>query len=86
MKNAKSKFGMGRAGIEARLYLIRGYLSTTNRTDENGKPTPMDVVRVGADNLNDLMEHLKRFESGFDVYLIRLIGMMRLVSGWPYWG
>jgi hypothetical protein len=35
----------------------------------------MDVVRVGADNLNDLMEHLKRFESGFDVYQIKLVGM-----------
>jgi hypothetical protein len=86
MKAKQGKFKPGRAGIEGRLYLIRGYHSTTGRTDEEGKPAPMDVLRVAADNLNDVVEHLKRFESQFDVYCIKLVGMMRLVSGTPYWG
>lgn len=74
------------AGIEARFYIIRGYYESTQRTDEHGKPVPMDVLRIGADNINDLMLHLKRFESGLDVDSIRLAGMMRLISGTPYWG
>jgi hypothetical protein len=82
----KSKFGIGRAGIEARFYLIKGYYESTERTDKDGKPVPMEVLRIGADNLNDLMDHLKRFESRFDVYQIKLIGMMKLVSGTPYYG
>lgn len=86
MKTAKSKFQPGRAGIEARFYIVRGYYESTQRTDEHGKPVPMDVLRIGADNINVLMENLKRFESGFDVHQIKLIGMMRLVSGTPYWG
>ena len=86
MKKPKSKFGIGRAGIEARLYIVKGYLEGTQRTDEQGKPTPQDVLRIGADNINDLMEHLKRFESRFDVYSIRLVGMTRTVSGTPYRG
>jgi hypothetical protein len=86
MKAAKRKFGIGRAGIESRYYLVKGFYESTERTGQDGKPAPMDVLRVSADNINDLMEHLKRFESQFDVYSIRLIGMMRLVSGTPYWG
>jgi len=81
-----NKFRAGRAGVEGRLYLIRGYHSTTQRTDENGKPTPQDVLRVCANDLNDVVEHLKKWESRFDVHSIRLIGMMVTVSGSPYEG
>jgi len=35
-------------------FIVRGYYESTQRTDEHGKPVPMDVLRVGADNLNDL--------------------------------
>jgi hypothetical protein len=86
MASSKNKFQTGRAGIEARYYLIRGYYESTPRTDENGKTVPMDVLRIGADNINDLMQHLKKFESKFDVHQIKLMGMMRLVSGSPYYG
>ena len=82
----QGKVRQGRAGVEGRLYLIRGYHSTTQRTDENGKPTPQDVLRIVADNLTDVMEHLKRWEGKFDVHSIILIGMVVLVSGSPYWG
>lgn len=83
-KTAKSKFTPGRAGIEARLYIVRGWRNTTKQTDENGDPAPMDVLRIGADNINDLMEYLKKFESDFDVHQVKLIGMMLLCSGTPY--
>lgn len=86
MNKPKGKFGIGRAGIEAQFWIVKGFYNTTKQTDEDGKPAPMDVLRIGADNISDLMERLKRFESGFDVYQIKLIGMMRLVSGTPYWG
>ena len=48
--------------------------------------TPFEKLRIGADNLSDLMRHLEKWESDFDVRQIKLIGMMRLVSGTPYWG
>jgi hypothetical protein len=86
MKKPKSRFGIGRAGLECRFYLVRGFYNSTPRQDEQGKPTPFEVLRIGSDNLDDLMNHLKRFESNFDVHQIKLIGMMRVVSGTPYWG
>jgi hypothetical protein len=86
MASSKNKFQPGRAGIECRFYLVKGYYESTPRKDKDDKPVPMDVLRIGSDNIDDLMQHLKKFESKFDVYSIRLIGMMRLVSGTPYYG
>ena len=86
MKANKAKFRPGRAGCESRLYLVRGYHSTTQITDENGKPAPFDKLRIAADNLTDLMKHLEKWESDFDVHQIRLVGMVITVSGTPYGG
>lgn len=82
----KPKFKTGRAGVESRYYQIRGYRSTSPRTDDSGKPNPLDVLRLAANDLNDVVQYLQRFEAGFDVHSIKLIGMMVTVSGTPYWG
>jgi hypothetical protein len=86
MKKPKNKFGIGRAGIESRYYLIHGYLPTTQVTDEARKPAPFDVLRIAADNLDDVTLFLKKWESGFDVRSIKLIGMIVTISGTPYSG
>ncbi len=84
MTAAKRNFRIGRAGIESRFYLVRGFYESTERMGQDGKPVPMDTLRIAADNINDLVEHLRRFESKFDVHSIKLLGMMRLVSGSAY--
>lgn len=85
MKTAK-KIQAGRAGVESRLYLVLGYHSTTQVSDETGEPAPFDKLRIAADNLSDLMKHLERWERDFDVREIRLVGLVITISGTPYWG
>lgn len=63
-----------------------GYYSTTQVSDETGKPAPFDVLRICANNINDVMLYLKKWESDFDVRLVKLVGMAICVSGMPYWG
>ena len=83
---SQSKFRIGKAGCESRYYQIRGYRSTTPHTDDTGKRNPPDVLRIAANDLNDVIEYLSRFEAGFDVHSIKLIGMLVTISGTPYWG
>jgi hypothetical protein len=86
MKSNKSKIRIGEAGVEARLFLVQGYRNDTERTDETGKPTPKDTLRVAADDIDDVITHVKKYERGFDIYVIRLVGMVVVASGSAYQG
>jgi hypothetical protein len=83
---AKPKFNPGRAGCEARLYLVRGYHSTTPITDENGKRNPQDCLRICANGIYEVLEHVRKWETGFDIWSIRLLGLTVLLSGSMYDG
>jgi hypothetical protein len=79
-----NKFRAGRSGCEARLYVIEGYLPGTTPTDESGKPAPMDVLRIAANDIFEVVEHLRKWEPHFSIKRIDLIGMIVLLSGTPY--
>jgi hypothetical protein len=80
----KRKFTPGRAGCESTLFLVRGYHRTTEITDKDGKPTPQDVLRICANDIEEVLEHIRKWERGFAIRSIRLIGLVVLVSATPY--
>jgi hypothetical protein len=80
----KRKFRRGRAGCESTLFLVRGYHSTTEIKDKDGKPTPQDVLRICANDIDEVLEHIRKWETGFEIRSIRLIGLVVLVSATPY--
>lgn len=86
MKSNKGKIRIGEAGVEARLFVVQGYRNDTERTDDNGKPTPKDTLRIAADDIDDVITHVKKYERGFDIYAIRLVGMIVVTSGSAYRG
>jgi hypothetical protein len=81
---SKSKFRPGRAGCEALMFVVRGYAPGNPVSDENGKRNPQDTLRICAESIHEITEHLKKWEPNFDIRSIRVIGMAVLLSGSPY--
>ena len=80
----KAKFRPGRAGCEALMFVIRGYAPGSPAADENLKPSPMDVLRVCAEGIHEILPYMKRWEPGFDIRSIRSCGLVVMLSGSPY--
>lgn len=87
MKSSKSKISIGTAGVEARLFVVKGYRTDTPITDETtGKRNPMDRLRIGASDIDDVLAYIRRFEKGFDIHEVRLVGLVVVTSGSSYEG
>jgi len=87
MKKSKSKISIGTAGVESRLFIVRGYAADTPVVDEvTGKKNPMDRLRLSAADIDDVISHVRKFERGFDIYSIRLVGVIVTISGSSYEG
>jgi len=80
----KPKFRPGRAGCESLMFVVRGYHPGTPVTDENLKLNPKDTLRICAEDIHEVMQHLKRWEPNFDIRSIRSTGLVVLLSGSPY--
>jgi hypothetical protein len=59
--------GPGRAGCEALMFVVRDYHPGTPVTDENLKLNPKDTLRICAEDIHEVMQHLKRWEPNFDI-------------------
>jgi hypothetical protein len=77
-------FNRGRAGCEARLYEIKGYAFGTPCLNEEGEPAEMDVHRIAANDLKEVMFHMSRRETDFDIRSITLVGLIVMLSGSSY--
>lgn len=66
------------------MFVVRGYAPGTPVTDENGKLNPKDTLRICAENINEVMPYMKRWEPGFDIRSIRSTGLIIMLSGSPY--
>lgn len=83
MKIKKDKFRRGRAGCESLMYSVRGYQPGTPVTVDD-KLAPQDKLRICANDIHEVLEHLKKWEPRFDIRSIRVMGLVVLLSGSPY--
>jgi len=81
---SQSKFRVGKAGCESLMFVVRGYHPGTPVANENLKPSPKDTLRICAEDIHEVMQHLKRWEPNFDIRSIRSTGLVVLLSGSPY--
>jgi hypothetical protein len=77
-------FNQGRVGCEARLYEIKGYSIGRTCLNEEGEPAEMDVHRVAANDLQEVMLYMSRREKDFDIRSITLVGLIVMLSGSSY--
>jgi hypothetical protein len=84
------EFRQGRAGCESRLYEVRGFLEGSLnpaewlRMGEDERQEKYDVRRIAANDVHEVLDHMKRWEADFDIREITLVGLMTLLSGSPY--
>lgn len=89
LKNA-GEFRQGRAGCESRLYEIRGFhpgsfdSAEWLNLDEEEREKKFDVLRIAANDVHEVLDHMKKWEADFDIKEITLVGMITMLSGSPY--
>ena len=63
---------------------MKGYLPGSKITDDDGKPAPMDTLRIAADDIFEVVEHLRKREPDFSIRSIHVVSLIVLLSGSPY--
>ena len=81
-RNQKAtRFRLGEAGCESLYFLVKGYLPGSKVTDEDGKPLPMDTLRICGSDIHEVAAYLKKWEPDFSLRSIRVVSLIVLLSG-----